>query len=362
MSTFRPDPPYYIEPALRADLERMRQLVLGSNDEDVVIIVDGRERAGKSVLALQIAAYLDSEFGQDAVPKNVEAFIDFVVAHKKRVVIFDEAILGFFGKRSREERNVFLDQLLALCGQQNLFVILVAPFIFDFNMRTAVGRSEMLIHVFRVDYRRGHYRVYDYNDKRKLFILGRKEFNYDLKGVEPSYHGTFQNIYSVDETIYRQEKRQGFVDFVKGYVAKAKAQNKDLTGEGEGGTYTGTQVKEFVNAARLLEYELLRSKGWLAKGAGEGRAAWGGMAYETLIMRVSKAVKLLNDAKTVEMLQMKRVIRNHPREFEVAAALPPLVGENSSETLPAASEPLIIKEESDSHNNKEADGKEASDK
>lgn len=205
---------YYIEASLKKDLDRMKALVLGGTDEDMVIIIDGRERSGKSVLALQVAKYLDPSFDVDSVCYNAESFTKFIMNNRRRAVVYDEAITGLNSSRRMEKSVILIDELLAQSGQKNLFTILVVPFFFELTKRTAVGRSEFLIHVRRDSaHRRGHYQVFDYANKRKLYFLGKRLFEYQVRGADAFYRGYFPHIYPVDEKAYRKKKAESLATF-----------------------------------------------------------------------------------------------------------------------------------------------------
>ncbi len=271
--------PYYIEKALKADLDQLKKLVFGPSDEDAVIVIDGRERSGKSVLALQIAKYVDPKFDMDATCFSTHEFVKFIRNNTKRAVVFDESIVGMHSARSMERRTVFVDELLAQSGQKNLIVILVIPFFFELTKRSAVGRSEFLIHVFRMDFKRGHYRVYDYKTKRKLFFLGKKLFEYHVKGVSPNYHGHFSNIYSVDEKAYRLKKAEALNKFSKTFSDVIELH---------------TAIR-WVKMARLIEYDWLRQKSLLKHGAMKERSSAAHTSRSLLAAQLNRVVVEVED-------------------------------------------------------------------
>lgn len=265
---------FYLEKDLQQDLDRLKKLVFEGEDEDAVVVVDGRERSGKSLLAQQIAAYADPKFDKDAICFDMNSFVKFVTNNHKRAVILDESIAVFHGTRQLEKSTQFMDELLAMSGQQNLFVILVVPFFFELTKRAAIGRSEVLIHVFREAYERGHYRVYDYRTKRKLFFLGKRLFEYHVKGVNPTYHGEFGNYYTVDEKTYRFDKNKAFMDFIKKNLANI-VQLKVAT--------------QWVRMARLIEYKWLRDHKLLKPTALITRANAAGIGDTTFGERLKLA-------------------------------------------------------------------------
>jgi len=276
---------YYIEPALKQDLDKLKKLVFGKSDEDAVIVIDGRERSGKSVLGMQIGKYLDPSFDLNSVCFSTYEFVKFIRDNKLRVCMFDETIVGMHSSRSMERKTIFIDELLAQSGQKNLIVILVIPFFFELTKRAAVGRSEFLIHVYRSDFKRGHYRVYDFRTKRKLFFLGKRLFEYKVKGVTPNYNGHFYNKYAVDERGYRLKKEKALNSFAKQFSELVEF-------------YTAVR---WVKLARLVEYDWLRKEGLLKRGA---------MAKRSELARVKPGLMAdqLNRAdKEVEELMLQAI-------------------------------------------------------
>lgn len=273
-------PTYYIQASLKKDLDWIKKMVLGGSDEDMVIVIDGRERSGKSVLALQIAAYLDPTFDLNSVCFTTPSFVKFIRTNEKRAVVFDESIVGLHSMRSMERQTVFLDELLAQSGQKNLITILVAPFFFELTRRTAIGRSQFLLHVFRdASFIRGSYKVYDYKAKRKLYFLGKRLFEYNVKGVYPNYHGQFYNTYPIDEVSYRAAKKDALNRFTKRFDEVMEVK---------------TAVR-WAYMARLLELDWLRSKKLLVRGALALRAVEGGIQGSTLTMEIDIAKKEVED-------------------------------------------------------------------
>jgi len=265
---------YYIERALKEDLDWMKKLVFGGHDEDMVIIIDGRERSGKSVLALQIAAYLDPSFDSKSVCFTTASFVKFIRDNEKRAVVFDESIVGLHASRSMERQTIFLDELLAQSGQKNLITILVVPFFFELTRRTAIGRSQFLIHVYRdASFTRGHYRVYDYKGKRKLYFLGKKLFEYHVKGVKVNYHGHFPNIYPIDEQDYRDKKREALNKFTKRFSDVMDVKT----------------ALRWVQIARLLEISWFHENNLLKRGAIGKRAKEGGGDNSFLAKQIESA-------------------------------------------------------------------------
>ena len=90
-----------------------------NQDFDCACIVDGKEGSGKSVLAQQIATFLDKDHHLDVdkqicfTPKN---FMDAVQSLEKgKAIVWDEARRGVNRRRSTQDVNLSITDMLAEC-------------------------------------------------------------------------------------------------------------------------------------------------------------------------------------------------------------------------------------------------------
>lgn len=305
-------PPYYLEPALKADLDKLKKLVLDGSDEDAVIVIDGRERAGKSVLAMQIAKYLDPSFNMSRLCFSTSEFVKAIRENTRKAIVFDESIVGLHSSRSMERQTIFIDELLAMSGQKNLFTIIVVPFFFELTKRTAIGRSEFLIHVFRMDYKRGHFRVYDYKTKKKMYILGKRLMDYNVKGVAPGYHGYFSNKYVVNESKYRQKKAEALNSFARRFSETVEFK---------------TAVR-WIQMARLLELEWLNQLKLLKNGAMTKRAGMVDLTPNALYHAVQQAKNEVESFGLAQIFGPLRPRRWHEASLELPAGVTSFEGGN----------------------------------
>ena len=179
-------------------------------DDDCVIVIDGRERAGKSVLAMQVACALDPTMTMDRVTLCAKDFRAAIFNAKKyQCVILDEAMDIFYSKESQSWINKFFNKMLAKIGQKNLIVILVLPSFFELDKYPALHRSRVLLHVYTRKKQRGFFGFYNYSKKLQLHITGKKF--YDYKRTTPNFRGRFPNKYPLDETEYRKKKSDSLV-------------------------------------------------------------------------------------------------------------------------------------------------------
>lgn len=197
------DKQFYMDGYLKENLDIYKDLP--GKDWDVVGAIDGTEGGGKSVIAQQIAYFLDPTFCLDRVVFRHADFRKTVLAATKgQAVVWDEAMSGLNSKTSMQMVNVTLCDLLAEIRQRNLFIIIVLPTFFDLVKYVALWRARFLIHIYHDKFERGYFRFYNDEGKRKLFVLGKKTYDYSIG--KANFWGRFPNVYTVNEAKYREKK------------------------------------------------------------------------------------------------------------------------------------------------------------
>jgi hypothetical protein len=179
-------------------------------DWDFLILVDGREGSGKSVLGMQTAKMLDPTFNLTRVTFTSQQFKKAILkAEKYQAVLYDEAYTGLNSKGAMGIINRALVEMLAEARQRNLFIIVIMPTFFDLVRYVAIWRSVCLLHVYTGDdFERGYFAFYNEEKKKNLYILGKKFYNYKTPEnyARPNFTGRFSNTYIVPEQEYRQLK------------------------------------------------------------------------------------------------------------------------------------------------------------
>jgi hypothetical protein len=196
--------PKYMDGYLRAGYAKAKSVV--SKDWDWVMLIDGGEGSGKSVIAQQGAHEVDPTINLDRITFTPEEFKTAIINAKKyQAVIYDEAYTGLSSRGTMSDINKTLVSMLAEIRQKNLFVFIVMPTFFDLDRYVGIWRSRGLIHVYTdKGYGRGYFAYYNKDKKKNLYILGKKF--YDYKKPRPNFRGRFTNHYIVNEEEYRQKK------------------------------------------------------------------------------------------------------------------------------------------------------------
>lgn len=204
---------FYIDNTLRPNLDRMRSAI--RKDDDVVMIVDGRERCGKSVFAMQLGYYLSNgNLRLENITMTPEDFMKSVKqASKYDVLIFDEAYLGLSSRDAMSSYNKMILKTLVTVGQKNLILILVLPSVFDLSKYAVLHRADCLLHCYKnKDGQRGHFSFYNNLQLKNLYMAGKKFYSY--KYPSPFFSKRFTAKYLIDEQAYRKKKLDSLNKFL----------------------------------------------------------------------------------------------------------------------------------------------------
>lgn len=202
---------YYISAPIRRQLLKAKKDVTKKN-QDRVYVFDGREGVGKSTVTLQIANFLDPNFGLDNVVFNADDFEKKLrELPKYSALVFDEAFNGLSSKGALSKQNKKLIRLLMECRQRNLFIFIVLPTLFLLERYAAIFRSQSLFHCYQIDGRR-YYKVYNYTNKKILYIKGKNIMSYNYPFIRKShrFYGKFPDSINVDK--YIKKKLEAFRD------------------------------------------------------------------------------------------------------------------------------------------------------
>lgn len=202
-----PDHDYFLDGYLVANLDTVKKDI--RKDYDSFIVMTGREGYGKSTLAFQIALYLDPSFCLDRVVFTADQFVDAVEsAERYQAIVFDET-MGYLSSRGAMSGfNKTLIKIMSEMRSKNLIIILCIPSFFELDKYPAIHRSTGLVHV----YQRGRFGSYDYEKKKKLYLMGKKSYSYC---VPPTFIAKFVKYFPIDKEKYEAKKQQAIFEFRK---------------------------------------------------------------------------------------------------------------------------------------------------
>ena len=204
--------PYLVDNLVKRELDKIRYKVL-KKDFDFVGVVDGREGSGKSVLALQLAGYLDPNFNLDNVVFTSDDFIKKIKDPKTKkgeCIVLDEGFNAINSRSAMTEVNRSMGAIATEMRQKNLFIFIVLPSYFDLDKQFALHRASSLFHVYlKNGMDRGQYLIFPRRHKLLLYLNGKKTYNYS-KPKSPFPPCKFTKHYAVNEEEYRKKKGQAF--------------------------------------------------------------------------------------------------------------------------------------------------------
>lgn len=214
---------FKMDSALKKALDSMCHNI--HKDMDFVILISGSGdvRVGKSVLAMQVMAYISSKLGKKYSTDNIcytaESLMKVSEKHNKTVFVYDEAREGLNTGMAMANIQKKLLQFFAECGQLNNVFILVLPCFFELTKRLAINRGDILLDCTFgrretkdkdgcpvTEKTRGTFRIFKSNHKKMLYLKGKDDLNYHAwrPATRP---GTFNNVYVLNEWEYRSKKR-----------------------------------------------------------------------------------------------------------------------------------------------------------
>jgi len=197
---------FFLDGYLKSNLDFLKHAVVKKN-YDGFIVIAGREGFGKSTLAAQIAVYLDPTYNLDRCCFTADQFIEAAEgAEKFQAIVFDET-MGYLSSRgAMSSFNRDLIKIFSEMRSKNLFIILCIPNFFELDRYPAMHRSTGLLYIFK----RGRFGSYDYNTKKKLYLIGKKYYSYS---VPPNFRGNFVKYFPLNQEAYDQKKNNAIRSF-----------------------------------------------------------------------------------------------------------------------------------------------------
>jgi hypothetical protein len=211
---------YHLDDNLASNIEILAKKITDDMDFVLLLSGNGMVRVGKSALAQQLGTFytskvnelhnLNNTFDEKNIVFNSNELMDRALSLPKYSVLIldegDDLTDNFWSDVAKNIRRFFRK-----CGQLNLFLILLIPDFFELPMRYSITRSIALINVkFYGEFERGMFQFFDFEKKKKLYIKGKKFIDY--RAEEPSFYGSFINLYTIGDEKYRALKRKNLED------------------------------------------------------------------------------------------------------------------------------------------------------
>ena len=214
--------PFYIDKQIKKQLLKGQEAIRIAG-QDRIYLITGKEGAGKSLLAIQLAYFVDNNLSLDDITMTADDFFDKVRTTTKKVVIGDEIFAGLSSKGALTKENKRLVKLLIECRQRGLTIFLCIPSIFLLEKYVAIFRSHALfnVQISRRSYKNRFYKVYNYMNKKILFMAGHKYMSYSKPVLwkKHRFYGKFPPTIKKED--YENKKARAFKEI------KGKEYNED---------------------------------------------------------------------------------------------------------------------------------------
>lgn len=199
-----------------------------ADDMHFLGIISGHDMVGngKTTIATQYGSYLTWKINQlhgvnnsftadNMVFKGLDLASRSFKLPKFSVLVLDEG--DDLTTHGMKDLAVKLKRYFRKCRQLNQILILIIPSFFELPKFFALSRSQFLIDVkFEGEFERGYFGFYGLNSKKKLYLKGKRDWNYDVQ--KPDFKGRFFGDYCFfpdceqETKKYKDKKYRDMVD------------------------------------------------------------------------------------------------------------------------------------------------------
>lgn len=167
----------YLDRKLKDKLDSI--IKLRKRGWDTIFIIDGDRRSGKSTVAKTCGYYLCPQISiKNYVSGLADALNVIESLPDESVVIFDESSLIFSSKDHANREQKQLLKVIDVIGIKKMTMILVMPTFFELIKPLAIYYSRFLIHIYTDrKLRRGRMAYFGTKNKKKLYDIGKKNYN-----------------------------------------------------------------------------------------------------------------------------------------------------------------------------------------
>ena len=147
-----PNGKYYMDKTFKKNLD----IGLDSmeDNDDLVIVIDGKERSGKSLLSRQIGKYCADFLGSTFSDKNIffelNEYVDFSIESPNYTIcILDEARNVLNKKAAMSKGNKKFTNYISECAKKRQVHIILLPAYHDLDKYITLWRNKFVIHVHK---------------------------------------------------------------------------------------------------------------------------------------------------------------------------------------------------------------------
>jgi len=188
---------------------------LVDKNKDHFCLVTGQEGTGKSTLAIQMGAWVDSDFTAKNVCFTANEYISRLkVAEPGSCLVIDEGGVLMFSREAMTTKSIELNKLFMLQRQKNVSVILCCPSYFNIDSYIRTHRINTLIRVIQ----QGDYAGYNPKAIEIINVLQhtKKKISQMKLPSGSFWHGSFRKKFPacVDLQDYLSRKGDNLNDFL----------------------------------------------------------------------------------------------------------------------------------------------------
>jgi len=183
------------------------------NKWDCLGIIFGKEGAGKTTLASQLAMFCDHNFTLDHTVFTPEEFLQVTDNCKEESsILWDEAITGATAQQQGNEISQAVISRLTTIRRKKLKIFICFPYLHMLN-KYFISRCLFSIYVYAKGFDKRGY-MYFYNQKRSevLYELMKNRYSYNplaaLRKVKSSFYCTYPNHLCLPEEEYQDKKEE----------------------------------------------------------------------------------------------------------------------------------------------------------
>lgn len=183
----------YLDGKLKLKLDNVKKIL--SKKYDCLILISGGERVGKSTLGHAVSYYLtDSHLSLDNYAIDTEDAIKKIEKLERTVLIIDEGMLVFSSKDHMNRKQRQLLQILTICGQKQIILVVIAPSVLDLNKYIVCRRARFLLRAYSDErFNRGNFAYYGTDKLKVIYELGKK-YGIFPQRVYPNFRGRFNDF------------------------------------------------------------------------------------------------------------------------------------------------------------------------
>lgn len=192
-------------------------------NNDVVVIVEGKEGSGKSSLAGNIMRYVTGDkFNPEVqmIGANYDEALEKIDNCKEKdAIMFDEGNAFFMSTETMKREQRDLHKVFSIFRQLNLFVVICLPSFFRLGTYFALDRSHMVLRTYIKNGERGYFAYYGEKLKNNYYRKGRAD-GHNVNIVQPKFRARFTQCITLENPEYKEFK----LKTLKKELAKAKQQ------------------------------------------------------------------------------------------------------------------------------------------